>query len=253
MATLPERLGNFAFLGILPLGVVHAIRQRRLRSGAAISAPSPSRSGTDDAPPKPPLSPDWRSTVSRIASEEDGFPATTTALQGVFDAVAAAFSTPDSLELHITSMAPDDDDGKDFVVQGYVDVRAAEGAKATRPELDFVRAGLEAGHGGVLLCRAEDKLVGYLWWVDTENCPYGPGCYADKAPFLWVHTVYTVPSFRRRGVARALHGELEKIARRLQRESIWLDVYANNAVSQKLHDNLGFEPVTVVQKKVINL
>ena len=83
-----------------------------------------------------------------------------------------------------------------------MDVRAAEGAKATRPELDFVRAGLEAGHGGVLLCRAEDTLVGYLWWVDTENCPYGPGCYADKQPFLWVHTVYTIPSHRRRGVAR---------------------------------------------------
>ena len=252
MATLPERLGNFAFLGILPLGVVHAIRQRRLRSGAAISAPSPSRSGTDDAPPKPPLSPDWRSTVSRIA-EDDGFPATSNALQGVFDAVSSILATPEDLDLQITSMAPDDDDGKDFVVQGYVDVRAAEGAKATRPELDFVRAGLEAGHGGVLLCRADDKLVGYLWWVDTENCPYGPGCYADKEPFLWVHTVYTIPSFRRRGVARALHAELERLARRLKRASIWLDVYANNPISQKLHDTLGFQPVTVVQKRVISL
>ena len=247
MATLPERLGNFAFLGILPLGIVHAIRQRRSRSGATDNA-------TDGAsPPKPPLSPDWRSTVSRIAAADDGFPATTTVLQGVFDAVAAAFATPDDLELQITSMAPDDANGKDFVVQGYVDVRAAEGAKASRPELDFVRAGLEAGHGGVLLCRADDELVGYLWWVDTETCPYGPGCYADKAPFLWVHTVYTIPSFRRRGVARALHHELEKIARRLKRASIWLDVYATNAVSQKLHSHLGFLPVTVVQKKVISL
>ena len=250
MATLPERLGNFAFLGILPLGIVHAIRQRRSRSrsGATVKA-----TDSASAPPKPPLSPDWRSTVSRIAADDDGFPATTTALQGVFDAVASAFATPEDLELQITSMAPDDDNGKEFVVQGYVDVRAAEGATAARPELDFVRAGLEAGHGGVLLCRAEDKLVGYLWWVDTENCPYGPGCYADKEPFLWVHTVYTIPSFRRRGVARALHGELEKIARRLKRASIWLDVYANNAVSKKLHDNLGFLPVTVVQKRVISL
>ncbi len=248
MATLPERLGNFAFLGILPLGIIHAIRQqRRPQSGATETTDRSS------APPKPPLSPDWRSTVSRIAADDDGFPATTTALQGVFDAVAAAFATPDDLELQVTSMAPDDAAGKEFVVQGYVDVRAAEGAKAARPELDFVRAGLEAGHGGVLLCRAEDKLVGYLWWVDTENCPYGPGCYADKEPFLWVHTVYTIPSFRRRGVARALHAELEKIARRLKRASIWLDVYANNAVSKKLHDNLGFLPVTVVQKRVISL
>ena len=37
----------------------------------------------------------------------------------------------------------------------------------------------------------------------------------------------------------------------MKRASIWLDVYANNAVSKKLHDNLGFAPVTVVQKKVI--
>jgi GNAT superfamily N-acetyltransferase len=249
--SLGDRLGTFAFLGILPLGLVHAIRQRSQRSRSEAGTDNASSAPPGDAP-KPPLSPDWRSTVSRIAAADDGFPATTTALQGVFDAVAAAFATPD-LELHITSMAPDDDDAKDFVVQGYVDVRQAEGAKASRPELDFVRAGLEAGHGGVLLCRAEDKLVGYLWWVDTEKCPYGPGCYADKAPFLWVHTVYTVPAFRRRGVARALHGELEKIARRLKRASIWLDVYANNAVSKKLHDNLGFAPVTVVQRKLISL
>ncbi|CAH0369609.1 unnamed protein product [Pelagomonas calceolata] len=243
MATLPERLGNFAFLGVLPLGIVHAIRQRRPRSGATVKA-------TDDAsPPKPPLSPDWRSTVSRIAADDDTRDVTTQ----LFDAFAKALSfTPgDAPQLEISSMAPDDASAKDFVVQGYVDVRAAEGAKAARPELDFVRAGLEAGHGGVLLCRAEDKLVGYLWWLDTENCPYGPGCYADKEPFLWVHTVYTIPSYRRRGVARALHTELERVARRRKRASIWLDVYANNPISQKLHDNLGYKPVTVVQKKVI--
>ena len=245
MATLPERLGNFAFLGILPLGIVHAIRQRRPRSHTTETA------DTSSEPPKPPLSPDWRSTVSRIAADDDTRDVTTQ----LFDAVAKALSfTPgDAPQLEISSMAPDDDNAKDFVVQGYVDVRAAEGAKAARPELDFVRAGLEAGHGGVLLCRAEDKLVGYLWWVDTEKCPYGPGCYAAKEPFLWVHTVYTIPSFRRRGVARALHHELEKIARRLKRASIWLDVYANNPISQKLHDNLGFLPVTVVQKRVISL
>ena len=170
MATLPERLGNFAFLGILPLGIVHAIRQRRSRSrsGATVKA-----TDSASAPPKPPLSPDWRSTVSRIAADDDTRDVTTQ----LFDAVAKALSfTPgDAPQLEISSMAPDDDNAKDFVVQGYVDVRAAEGAKAARPELDFVRAGLEAGHGGVLLCRAEDKLVGYLWWVDTENCPYGPG------------------------------------------------------------------------------
>ena len=250
MATLPERLGNFAFLGLLPLGLVHAIRQRSQRSRSEAGTDSASSAPSGDAP-KPPLSPDWRSTVSRIAADDDTRDVTTQ----LFDAVAKALSfTPDAApQLEISSMAPDDDNGKDFVVQGYVDVRAAEGAKAARPELDFVRAGLEAGHGGVLLCRAEDKLVGYLWWVDTENCPYGPGCYADKEPFLWVHTVYTIPSFRRRGVARALHTELEKIARRLKRASIWLDVYANNAVSKKLHDNLGFLPVTVVQKRVISL
>ena len=244
MATLPERLGNFAFLGILPLGIIHAIRQqRRPRSGATETTDKSSE------PPKPPLSPDWRSTVSRIAADDD----TRDVATQLFDAVSSILATPDALDLQIASMAPDDDDGKEFVVQGYVDVRRAEGAKATRPELDFVRAGLEAGHGGVLLCRADDKLVGYLWWVDTENCPYGPGCYADKAPFLWVHTVYTVPSYRRKGVARALHNELEKIARRRKRASIWLDVYANNSISKKLHDNLGFLPVTVVQKRVISL
>ena len=121
MATLPERLGNFAFLGILPLGIVHAIRQRRPRSDTTETA------DTSSEPPKPPLSPDWRSTVSRIAADDDGFPATTTALQGVFDAVAAAFSTPESIELQITSMAPDGN-GKTSSCRDMW-MRAAEGAK----------------------------------------------------------------------------------------------------------------------------
>ena len=166
---------------------------------------------------------------------------------------ASAPVSPDS-SLHITSMAPDDAAAKAFVVQGYTYVIAAENKRATLPELDFVRAGLEAEHGGVLLCKTDDgKLVGYLWWLDTENCPYGPGCYADKPEsFLWVHTVYTVPSHRRRGVARALHSELESVARRRKRGAIWLDVYANNPGSQQLHSKLGFEPVTVVQKKLVS-
>ena len=163
---------------VLPLGIVHAIRQqRRPRSDTTETA------DTSSAPPKPPLSPDWRSTVSRIAADDDGFPATKTALQGVFDAVAAAFATPDDLELQITSMAPDDDNGKEFVA-GYVDVRQPR-VRRRRGRTHFVRAGLEAGRRRpALSSRGQARETPS--WVDTEGAPTARAATRQE-PFLWVH------------------------------------------------------------------
>jgi len=161
---------------------------------------------------------------------------------------------PASEPLEVIEMPLDDKSGKAFVLQGYCDIQVAEGKVASEEEKAFVRSGLDslAQTGGVLLCRSGSKLVGYLWYLDADVCAFGPGCYAcEKEDYVWVHTVYTVPEFRRKGVASALHKRLDSVVLNRGREVIWLDVYDNNPPSIFLHRGLGFKPVTMVYRKAL--
>jgi len=140
------------------------------------------------------------------------------------------------------------------VVDGYADIQVVEGKVASDEELRHVAGQLDqlvtSTTSACLLCRLDGELAGYLWYVCSTCCPFGPGCYSfqDK-PYLWVHTVYTSPRFRRRGVAAALYAELDAVARRQHAPEIWLDVYSTNPGSVALHRGLGYAPVTTIYCK----
>ena len=161
--------------------------------------------------------------------------------------------------LDVSVMLPGDRQGKAFCLQGYRGVQQAEGKEARAEELEELARNLDDGLGTVLLCRADSVLCGYLWYIESNKCPFGPGVYAcEESTYIWVHTVYTAPQMRRQGVARALYRHLDEHVRRHPGTSgtqdIWLDVYNNNPASQQLHESLGFEPVTqIYRKKLIPL
>ena len=157
----------------------------------------------------------------------------------------------------ISLMAAGDAQAREFVVQGYADIQVTEGKVASEEELREIGRHLEllatSSTSGVLLCRLDGELAGYLWYVGGASAvPFGPGCYTfqDK-PYVWVHTVYTSPRFRRRGVAIALYAELDAVARRARAAEIWCDVYDSNAGSVVLHRGLGYKPVTTIYTRVI--
>jgi ribosomal protein S18 acetylase RimI-like enzyme len=166
----------------------------------------------------------------------------------------------------VVRMNTDDEGARSFVLEGYQDIQRAEGKEASEEELQFVRSGLDAmtnsGDNGVLLCLLDGRRVGYLWHVLADACQFGPGCYAKHdGRYTWVHTVYTHPSMRHRGVARTLYAHLEgRMQQQIQRSGaetgeqeacreIWLDVFENNPQSIRLHRKLGFQPVTTIYRK----
>ena len=157
----------------------------------------------------------------------------------------------------ISSLPAGDARAREFVVGGYADIQVTEGKVASDEELREIARQLDllatSTTSGVLLCRLDGELAGYLWYVGATACPFGPGCYTfqDK-PYLWVHTVYTSPHFRRRGVAAALYAELDALARRAGASEIWLDVYDSNAGSVVLHRGLGYLPVTTIYTKCLD-
>ena len=71
-------------------------------------------------------------------------------------------------------------------------------------------------------------------------------------PYLWVHTIYTSPKFRRQGIAKALYKHLDDVCARAHGCSeVWLDVYNVNPTSEKTHRALGAVPVTQIYKRKV--
>jgi len=91
----------------------------------------------------------------------------------------------------------------------------------------------DRGRGFYLLAEAEGQVVGQLLvtteWSDWRN-----------AFFWWVQSVYVAPSYRRRGVYRALDSYLRAEARR-RGDVCGLRLYVarTNRVAQQVYASLG--------------
>ena len=128
---------------------------------------------------------------------------------------------PGSTQLVVGRLAHSDAAGRTFVLDGYRAIQAVEGRsfqEVTDEEMDAVAGDLEATlsddagrQGGVLLARdAAGSICGFLWFLDAIETPYGAGSYPpEDEPYTWVHTVFTAPHMRRRGVASRLYRHLE--------------------------------------------
>ena len=168
---------------------------------------------------------------------------------------AGSTSAGQSLEVTATPSQCVGSEVAAFLLEGFCGIQEAEGKKATEAELAEIEQTARSGLGTVLVVRTCDtqELCGYLWFVESTSCPYGPAhCYGPRArPFLWVHTVYTSPKFRRQGIARALYHHLDESARALGCSEVWLDVYNVNPTSEKTHRALGAVPVTQIYKRKV--
>ena len=105
-----------------------------------------------------------------------------------------------------------------------------------RPDISTLSDDAAGRQGGVLLARdpAAGSICGYLWFLDAIETPYGAGSYPPEeepceysnglsprsrltqtvaATDTWVHTAFTAPHMRRRGVASRLYRHLEIEAR----------------------------------------
>lgn len=96
-----------------------------------------------------------------------------------------------------------------------------------------------AGTRRVVIARSGDRIVGTVQ-IDLATPPNQPH-RADVAKML-VH-----PEMRRRGIARALMGELEAIARSAGRTLLTLDTVTGSA-AEPLYQSLGYVTVGVIPR-----
>lgn len=63
--------------------------------------------------------------------------------------------------------------------------------------------------------------------------------HPDKSAEMWINEVSVAPSYRRRGVGRALLQELFKVSRALGRRQAWVATERSNIAAMKLYASMG--------------
>lgn len=124
---------------------------------------------------------------------------------------------------------------------------AAMGKETEDLKLDEsrLRAGVEAilrdrTKGFYLLAEVKGKVVGQMMitreWSDWRN-----------GNFWWIQSVYVLPAYRKRGIYRALHEHVAKVAKRRKDIcGIRLYVHRRNVRAHKVYKRLGMKKARYV-------
>jgi len=107
----------------------------------------------------------------------------------------------------------------------------------------YFRENLRAEEFHIWLAEDEGEAVGFLC-AKVER----PGPIFVPRPWLHIMDLYVRPSYRRRGVARALMEAALGWAREQGLESADLSVYSTNP-ARRLYEDLGFVPYRVIMRK----
>lgn len=109
--------------------------------------------------------------------------------------------------------------------------------------LDWSLAKVRDG-GGVALI-AVDSAEGAIGWVAAHSEPYPPYVRSETAAFGYVAELYVVPTWRGRGVGRALIGAVGAHFRDQGHKHIMIGALAGNGDARTAYEALGFRPYAV--------
>lgn len=123
----------------------------------------------------------------------------------------------------------------DIIVQFQMDMAfESEGTILNKNSLEKgVGAALkDADRGRYLVAKVKEEVVGSLMltreWSDWNNCWY-----------LWVQSVYVVPTHRGKGIYTAMYQKVKDIAREEGIRQIRLYVDKDNTNAQRVYNQLG--------------
>lgn len=107
-----------------------------------------------------------------------------------------------------------------------------------RAEAGFLRSleacnWLDSQHHWLLLARWDGRPAGYALVVRIPKAD-------ERLGFLFVDELYVLPGYRRRGIGRALLGEIQALARRLGLAGVRLLVRPGNRPARRLYRRAGF-------------
>ena len=125
----------------------------------------------------------------------------------------------------------------DIIVRFNIEM--AQESENLRLEPENVRQGVQKSlsdplMGRYYLAHRGDEILGQIRvteeWSDWNNAQY-----------WWIQNVYVVPSARKRGIYRALHYHVKKLAEQVGACGLQLYVDAQNEAAQAVYRNLNME------------
>lgn len=96
----------------------------------------------------------------------------------------------------------------------------------------------------VVFAMNNGELIGTIWFIITNSCPFGIDYPSFQFKFIWTSIVHTCKSWRNKGVAKFLYDLQEALCYEMDKSIrvTYLDVHSNNPISEDSHKRLGFKP-----------
>lgn len=123
----------------------------------------------------------------------------------------------------------------------------AEGARSAGPMAAEVTTGLLAGYR-----RKAPAYQFYLARSDGEDCAYGAAVHCAAAGLGMVEDLFTLPAYRRRGIASALIARAVGDLRRAGVGPVLIGAHATEP-PKRLYAALGFDPVCLTREYIVHL
>lgn len=88
---------------------------------------------------------------------------------------------------------------------------------------------------------ADEQLVGYIHF---EICERAETIFSHARKNLYLHQIYVVKEFRRKGVGSQLISTMKRFAQEVENlKWIWFDMYTSNSSALKFYQSQGFETI----------
>ncbi len=139
----------------------------------------------------------------------------------------------------------------DFILFGRTEIAREEGFRipSIAKEKKRVRGAIAGKR--VRVAVGNGKAVGFIWFVEGKETPFGLDYGDFGLKYLWVDYVFVEKGWRGKGVGKALYADLAAIARKRGASRLMGDVFTVNWKSIAFHEKLGFEPLLRIYWKKV--
>ncbi|KAL6061576.1 hypothetical protein QOT17_012749 [Balamuthia mandrillaris] len=142
----------------------------------------------------------------------------------------------------------------DFVEGGKMKVLDAENIDSAtldlQKEAELTRNAIT--NNNILIAACDNEPVGYIWFVISDQTPFGLGTYGPWTNKLaWISFSYVSEAWRRKGVGTFLYQQVEAYCRKEGIKEVQLDVYLCNSRSLSFHESMGYTPYLQIYSKTV--
>jgi GNAT superfamily N-acetyltransferase len=140
-----------------------------------------------------------------------------------------------------------------FILKGIKEILETEKIEFTKKQKIELKKSIvkDIKRKEIKVAIKENKPVGFIWFKFSNKIPFGVNYGKMDEKYCWVNWTYVTKKFRNKGIGSALYKEIEKVCKKKGIETMMLDIFKVNKLSEKVHKKLGFkELLSIYTKKV---